>query len=199
MPLYQPLIPTGLVDLDEDYQNIQGNFEQLNIVYGTDHYPFDNATPNQGFHNIVTTPAFVDNPATGLPPVTTTNPKLYAFQQYAALGVLQYSRGPNSAVPTPLTSIHSSATPIVLTPATTTNVLDFTGFSFAMGTLSAFNAVGAKRSITQPIFWSANAFATFISQTGLVATSSGNILQILNNTGGTQSDVYWTLQLIRVQ
>lgn len=65
MPLYQPLIPTGTVNLDVDYQNLQGNFEQANIVYGTDHYPLDNAVVGQqGFHKKVTMPVITD-------PVTT--------------------------------------------------------------------------------------------------------------------------------
>lgn len=46
--------------LDIDYQNLQGNFEQANVVYGTDHYPFDNATSNQGFHNKATFPVRAD-------------------------------------------------------------------------------------------------------------------------------------------
>ena len=61
MPVYQPLIPSGTVDLDVDYQNIQDNFNQANIVYGIDHYPFDNNTGNEGFHNQVTLP-FLDPP-----------------------------------------------------------------------------------------------------------------------------------------
>lgn len=61
MPLYNPLIPTGTVKLSVDYQNLQGNFEQSNIVYGEDHYPFDNATVGeQGFHDKVTMPVRAD-------------------------------------------------------------------------------------------------------------------------------------------
>lgn len=40
MPVYQPTIPTGTVNLDVDYQNIQNNFSQLNIAYGGDHVPY---------------------------------------------------------------------------------------------------------------------------------------------------------------
>lgn len=39
MPTYQPNIPTGNVPLNEDYLNVQGNFQQLNIAYGQDHVP----------------------------------------------------------------------------------------------------------------------------------------------------------------
>lgn len=201
MPIYQPLIPTGTVNLDVDYLNLQGNFTQLNVVYGTDHYPFDNATPNQGFHNQVTTPAYVASPPTSLPPVTGTSPIFYAFQQYSSLGVLQYSRGPSNAVATPLTSLHSSSTPITLTAGSTTNILDFTGFSIAMCTLQAFNDVAGtgKLALEQPIRFSQNSFGAFSVILGLEAVNSGNILQLKNNTAGTLSGVYWTLQLIRIQ
>ena len=65
MPVYRPLIPTGTVKLDVDYQNVQDNFNQANVVYGTDHYPLDNATAGQiGFHKRITLPA-------GAAPVTT--------------------------------------------------------------------------------------------------------------------------------
>lgn len=40
MPTYQPNIPTGSVPLDQDYLNLQGNFQQLNIAYGVDHVPY---------------------------------------------------------------------------------------------------------------------------------------------------------------
>ena len=50
MPVYQPGIPTGLVDLDIDYTNIQGNFTVLNTSFGVDHLPFTNTTPQAGYH-----------------------------------------------------------------------------------------------------------------------------------------------------
>ncbi len=200
MTVYQPLIPTGTVNLDVDYLNIQGNFQQANVVYGTDHYPFDNATSDQGFHNQVTTPPYVASPPTGLPPATAANPILYSFQQYPALGVLQYSRGPSNAVPSAITNLNSSSTGINLIAGATTNVLDFTGFSFAICVLYAVNAVVAPNftNVTQPIYWSNNAFNTF-SSGALIATNSGNILQVKNNSPGTFTNVFWTLQIIRVQ
>jgi hypothetical protein len=51
MPTYQPNIPTGTVDLNIDYLNLQGNFQTLNTTYGIDHVPFANSTPAvNGFH-----------------------------------------------------------------------------------------------------------------------------------------------------
>lgn len=44
MPTYNPGVPTGTVDLDVDYQNLQDNFQQLNIAYGVDHTPFSDTS-----------------------------------------------------------------------------------------------------------------------------------------------------------
>jgi hypothetical protein len=50
MPTYNPLIPSGTVNLDEDYKNIRDNFNQANIVINVDHVPFDNTTLQVGYH-----------------------------------------------------------------------------------------------------------------------------------------------------
>jgi hypothetical protein len=44
MPTYQPNVPTGTVDLDQDYLNLQGNFQQLDIAYGYDHVAFSDTS-----------------------------------------------------------------------------------------------------------------------------------------------------------
>lgn len=44
MPVYQPNIPTGSIPLNQDYLNLQGNFQQLNIAYGVDHVPYTDTT-----------------------------------------------------------------------------------------------------------------------------------------------------------
>ena len=52
MTIYQPGIPTGFVNLDVDFQNIQNNFQQLDTTYGTDHVAYSQAE-NNGYHNII--------------------------------------------------------------------------------------------------------------------------------------------------
>lgn len=42
MSTYQPNIPTGLVELDQDYLNLQRNFSQINTTYGVDHVALTN-------------------------------------------------------------------------------------------------------------------------------------------------------------
>ena len=53
MAAYQPGIPTGTVNLDVDYQNLQNNFQQLDTIFGIDHKPFSNTTAKQGYHTVV--------------------------------------------------------------------------------------------------------------------------------------------------
>lgn len=52
---YQPGIPTGTVNLNVDYQNIQENFQQLDTQFGVDHVPFSNTggIPPNGYHTNV--------------------------------------------------------------------------------------------------------------------------------------------------
>ncbi len=73
MSVYQPGIPTGTVNLDVDYLNIQNNFQQLDTSFGVDHVPFSNQTAQNGYHtsihfNPVSTT--VTNPPNNQPPVT---------------------------------------------------------------------------------------------------------------------------------
>lgn len=63
MSLYNPNVPTGLIALNQDYQNIRNNFTQLNTTYGTDHIPYDNTTSQNGYHKVVHMVPNVGNPA----------------------------------------------------------------------------------------------------------------------------------------
>jgi len=62
---YQATIPTGTVNLDEDYLNIQANFSALDTTFGIDHLPFSNTTPNFGFHTQVHFNANIGSPTLG--------------------------------------------------------------------------------------------------------------------------------------
>lgn len=50
---YQPNIPTGQVNLDVDYANLQNNFQQLDTTFGVDHTTFSNATSQNGYHTAI--------------------------------------------------------------------------------------------------------------------------------------------------
>jgi len=57
MPTFQPNVPTGSLPLNQDYLNLQGNNQQLNIAYGLDHVPFSDTTglPPSGISGMHTT------------------------------------------------------------------------------------------------------------------------------------------------
>lgn len=63
---YQQNIPTGLVNLDVDYQNLQNNFSQLDTSFGVNHIKFSVA-PNNGKHTFVEMPisTVIPSPLTG--------------------------------------------------------------------------------------------------------------------------------------
>jgi hypothetical protein len=176
---------------------ILNNFTQLNTSFGIDHYPFTTAGANTGFHNQVTTPAII-----GGVPTTTTNPIFYAYQITGPVGLIQYSGGPSGAVASPVTLRQSPSSPITISNSGTTNVLDFTGLARAICTLYAMDTgsgTGNRFSVTT-IFWTGSTF-TFSKLSGtsnLVAQNSGNIVQLLNNSGVSYSNVYWTLQMLRL-
>lgn len=73
MSSYQPGIPTGTVNLDVDYLNIQANFQQLDTSFGIDHLPFSNQTAQNGYHQNIHFNPFsttVTNPPNNYVPAT---------------------------------------------------------------------------------------------------------------------------------
>lgn len=52
MTSYNPNIPTGLVNLDVDYQNLKNNFSQLDTTYGVNHVKYS-TVPNNGKHTFI--------------------------------------------------------------------------------------------------------------------------------------------------
>ncbi len=51
--LYNPNVPTGVIQLDEDYINLQNNFQQLNTTFQVNHLPLTDGTTNNGAHTHV--------------------------------------------------------------------------------------------------------------------------------------------------
>jgi hypothetical protein len=199
MSAYNPNIPQPTDFLSNSQQDMLNNFSQANTTMGVDHYSFDDATANNGKHNKVTTPIITG----AAHPVTAVNePKFYAMEDYSAIGVLQYSRGPSDAQPTPLTLLQSPVAPIVLLPSTTTNVLDFTGINSAIFMLYGGNLeTGRRRNIVFFGTWIPNVFLLDeIVRTGnLLVLTSGNILQIKNDSTTTnQNNVFWSLSFLRI-
>lgn len=184
---------------------LRDNTNAADDSFGVDHYKFSDTSPNNGFHNQVTTPLIVGSAH----PATTTNPIFYCMNDAGNIGNLQYSRGPNNAAPTPLTELHSPfGVPLVLLPGQTTNVLDMTGIFVLMGTLYMVNystSAGSNVISTSNFIWNSLVpgfkfdTSSSASSNPLVATSSGSILQIRNaDISLTLTAVFWTLNFHRI-
>jgi hypothetical protein len=77
---YNPAVPTGSVPLNVDYQNLQSNFQQLDLSFGVNHVLFSEAT-NNGKHTIVSLLNQLAQPADD-----TTSGTIYSFPGYAPSG-----------------------------------------------------------------------------------------------------------------
>lgn len=194
--------PISMDDLDISQPFLATNTNAADDSFGIDHYQFSDLTVNNGFHNKVTTPVFVDSPPTGLPPVTVANPVLYGFQNSANVGVLQYTRGPNNAVPTPLTSLQAPAAGINLPNGNTSDVLDFNGLPGTLCKLYAASMTATPASNEFYVVWNGTTLTSISpvssSAVRIQAQASGTILQIKNSSGSNLTSVVWTLEFKRI-
>jgi hypothetical protein len=201
---YSPFIPQATDELSVSQPQLLANFTVSNSSFGIDHYPFADISGQTGKHNQVTTPVYVNNPPTMLPPTTNaTEPKFYGFQDSAPVGVIQYSRGPNNAIPSPVTNLQSPSTPIVMAPNTTINILDFAGLARAFCLLYAgdlTNSLATVKSLTY-VVWTGSVFTLYVLQTNnassLFAVAAGTTLQ-LKSAATPLNNVYWTLDMKRL-
>jgi len=200
MALFIPTIPQANDNLDFSQGQLLSNNAGLDTVFGIDHYKFSDATVNKGFHNQVTTPAHI-----GGHPITAANlPLMYAMTA-GNLGVIQFSKRANlgAADPSnPITMLQSSSTGISLTSGGgTSNVFDFTGLPRAMCILTASNNTTTLVGLFANVIWTGSVVivANIAAGNSLLGFAASPILQIKNNGGTSLSDVYWTLQFLRVQ
>lgn len=207
-------IPSQGQTLGQTRDAIQDNFTNYNNTISQDHIPPNSPVPfsaGQGKHNQLTMPAYLANPTTGLPPVSTaTESKYYAFSITTPLGLMQFARTWDAitaaaAVPTPVSALQSPTAPITLTPNATSNVLDFTGIStVALATLyiSVISNSIQFVEISELTWTPAKAFSFSSTNNGSLvsANASGNILQVKNFSGVfTASNIFWTLKFHRIQ
>jgi hypothetical protein len=81
---YNPLVPTGFIPLNQDYANVQANFNQINSQWLVDHVPLTttSGTPPNGYHlymHMVPFSTITSNPTTNYPPVAPTTTPGYGI------------------------------------------------------------------------------------------------------------------------
>jgi hypothetical protein len=186
---YQPGIPTGTVNLDIDYQNLQTNFTQLNNIFGVDHTPF-NLALNSGYHgsiHFVPQSTTTTNPPNNYPP---TPPAAVAGvgqlfsatsnDGYASSQLLYFMTGAGN-----LRQLTSN-----FTPSANTN-----GFTFIPGGLTiqwGFQVLGSGSSVSGSLLFATanrnfanncyNVQTTLVSKTAGGTSSSNNSLFIRTTT-----------------
>jgi len=186
MSLFDPNVPTGLIKFNSDYKNVQNNMQQLDTSFGIDHYLFSDQTANNGFHNKITLPLIVGS---AHPSTSAAETKIYCMQDSANLGLLDYSRGPNNAPTSPLTSLQSQTAGLTVNAGLTTNVLYVRAVT------------SGKRFGGFFVDWDGSAWATsnnFVSTNSIATSITANILKIKNNDTVPATNLFWTLQILRV-
>lgn len=209
MAVFDPNVPQAFQLLSNSQNDLLSNMMALDTSFGIDHYKFSDATANNGFHNTVTTPLVTPNPGpTFNPPATAAGiPKFYAMQDSANLGVIQYSRGPNNAVPTPVTSIQSPAAAQSINALATIPIFDFSGLARAMCHFQIMDTAtlgtGQSAAICD-IYYTGGSPGTFALTTYLTGLTTryqfliaGNVFTVKNNSGTALTNIYWSLQFLR--
>lgn len=201
---YNPNIPQATDYIDESQPQLLANFQQLNTLYDGDHYAFNDGTGNAGLHQKVTSPDQTAHPT------TTTNPVFYGYQPSANVGIIQWSRGPSDAVPTPLTALHGNVATLTGGSGSPATILNFSGLADCLATLTltgVFNSVKFLRS-TSIAFDGSEIITTLGSipwAYQLAGQSNWVIIQISGSTtlqiysSGTATDVVWSLKFDRLE
>lgn len=207
-------IPPANQLLSDSQSLILDNFNSSDDSFNTDHYGFSNTTANNGFHNKVTMPIIAPVPPNpnSAHPSSATNTIAYAMQDCPGIGTIQYSRGPTfngyTPAPTPITRLYSSVSPIAMSGPATTNVLDCTGLTALMARLYVTNYGSTVQFLmTSDVLYFLNGATPvfkFItnyvgsSSSSIVPFSSGKILQISALAGATYNNIFWSLELVRI-
>lgn len=189
---YTPGIPLANDYIDQSQPVLKDNFDALDSVFDVDHYKFSDATANLGKHKTVTTPAESSHVSTAA-----NEPVLYAYQDIAALGVLQYSRGGSDAVPTPVTSLHGTIAS--LGPGATQSILDVNGLSVFYANLYAKGEIGTGSVYAALRRAGSLSVAALSTPGGVRFKNSGTEIQVENITLSTINNVEWTIQPVRIE
>jgi len=196
--------PNATDKLKDSQPVIKGNFQQLDASFLVDHYTFSNGTTNNGKHNQVTTPEIV---GAAHPTTAAAEPKFYAMNDADQVGVIQYSRGPSDAVPSPLTRLHGVS--VGVASGATIDIFDYGTPDTVTRSISYLSAYGepitsASRLLTALVCWTGADLRTWNIIAGntiaavIFATVDGSKIQIKNNTA-VPLTIYWSLEFQRLQ
>ena len=182
MSTYNPLIPTGLVNLDTDYKNIQLNFQQADTSFGVNHTPFS-VTPNNGKHKFVEMPI-----STVIPPGLAASEGTLYTKTASTVSELFYTPDTSTNEYQLTRTISASFSKFATNLAYGTPPAGFTqtgGWTFLPGGLllqyGFFGkplGIGSSGQVQFPVTWTTGAF----SITLIAYRDSGSEFVVLNST-----------------
>lgn len=189
---YTPDIPQSGESLGSTRDRIRTNFEQQSTVFGNNHYTYNDL--EEGKHQKVQTPAQVADVASAA-----LEPVLYARAADNA-GVLQFSRGPSNAAPTPITALQSAGA-VPCANNASIPVLDFTGLPLCMAMIYAFDSLGSGRKALAYVWWDGAVLRSEQLTSAVFSIRvdvAGANLSLTNNGTGVAMSIYWTLDFKRL-
>jgi len=189
-------------DLLSDSQgDLLNNNGFLNASFGVDHYAFNDATSNNGKHQVI------QMPVQSAIPVTTTDPVAFSFQQASGnQGILQYLCGPSGVVASPILPLQSSASGITLPPNTPETIFDFTNSLYCFGEIIGSGLIATTPLSTPTVcygvfFYSGShgVVTTLTDPNSIAFQFSGNLLQAITPMAfANVSQFAWTLSFKRI-
>lgn len=200
---YRRNIPQANDALNVSQPQLFNNTNDSDTSFGQDHYPFSDETANNGFHNQATTP--IIDPA-GHPTTTADYCRFYAMQDKPTLPILQYSRGPSDAVPSPLTKVMGGTggdtIPGTVPGPAFLNIFDLTdvkdlvmeGFAYKVAGVG----VAADRATAIIYYTSGGGLINGAAAGDFVFAFNGSNVSLKNNTVAGIL-VYWVLDIKRIQ
>lgn len=183
MTTYNPGIPSGTVNLDQDYINIKNNFAQLDTSFGVDHVKYSVATKN-GYHQTIH-----QIPRSSDPSNITAIGQIYSKTVGGDTQLFYITGGGGISQLTGYSQAQN-------------------GFQYLGGVLIqwGFNSVnnqGTTTTITFPQAFSANAYSVTLGVFGTISpspnaqnifiqsVSSTNFVVASSSSGGTLTKTYW--------
>ncbi len=198
---FNPAIPQATNLLSNSQGALLTNNGFLNTWSNVDHYALDDATVNNGKHQVIQMPVQTSVP------VTTNDPVAFSYQQPTGnAGVLQYLGGPNGAVASPILPLQSSAAGITIASLGTSSVFDFTNLPYCYGWMNAFAQFVNPPNPPQLFaaagwfYWNGSTGTLLQNRTAVtfIFQFSGSILQLINTSGISFTLVSWTIGFDRI-
>lgn len=194
---FNPNVPTGLVPLDEDYANVQANFNQANTTMAVNHYRFSDTSSNNGKHFYLQIPAPQTPPATGAMEFSVFN-AVSTYDTATTNYDLRYQNPNNGATSSLLRGAIGTSNPLVQSGNGYSQLPGGLILQFGQFTINGTMGTGFKNGgpVTFPISFPNNVYQiVFTAKLGAGFSSSSDRLELAVGSyiqsGGAYTGFNW--------